>query len=167
MAGPQFSDVITLLEPLKPVRPGEPVRLIIPSINVAADVKNVGLNATGAMIAPLNRADVAWLALGARPGESGVAVIAGHYGRLNGRPSVFDNLHKLQPGDLIVVQDAAAVSYTYTVRLTKIYEPTADAAAVFDSIDGGSHLNLITCGGVWDARTKSFTTRMVIFADMS
>jgi hypothetical protein len=31
---------------------------------------------------------------------------------------------------------------------------------------GKVHLNLITCGGVWDKVGKSYSNRIVVFADM-
>jgi len=42
--------------------------------------------------------------------------------------------------------------------------PTAEKAF---SPPAGSHLNLITCSGVWDAKTNSYTKRLVIFTDLN
>ncbi|MDP1709741.1 MAG: class F sortase, partial [Candidatus Komeilibacteria bacterium] len=67
---------------IEPIRPGLPLRLKIPEINVDSVVEYVALTPDGAMDIPKNIGDVAWFNLGPRPGESGNAVIAGHFGRL-------------------------------------------------------------------------------------
>jgi hypothetical protein len=36
---------------------------------------------------------------------------------------------------------------------------------VFASNDGGAHLNLITCAGEWNKGKKSYSERLVVFAD--
>ena len=54
---------------------------------------------------------------------------------------------------------------SFVVRESRKYNVAADATAVFISNDGKAHLNLITCNGAWDARAKTYTKRLVVFAD--
>lgn len=142
-----------------------PARLKILSINVDAPIESVGLTPLGAMDVPKGPALVAWYKLGPRPGEIGNAVVAGHSGWKNNKPAVFDNLHKLQKGDLIYIQDAKGNTITFVMRESRSYDPKADATDVFSSNDGKAHLNLITCEGVWDKVTQSRSKRLVVFAD--
>lgn len=142
-----------------------PLRLKIVSLNVNASIEYVGLTSGGAMGVPKGPAEVAWFELGPRPGDKGSAVIDGHSGWKNGVPAVFDDLHKLQVGDKIYVEDENGVAITFVVRKSKSYDPNADATDVFTSYDGKSHLNLITCEGVWDTTTKSRSKRLVVFTD--
>ena len=102
---------------------GLPTRLKIPKINVESAMEYVGLAPDGAMDIPKSKDDVAWFELGPRPGETGSAVIAGHYGRWeNGGGSVFDNLHKLRPGDKLYVEDDKGAIITFVVDVeSKIY----------------------------------------------
>lgn len=144
---------------------GRPVRLKIPGINVDAAVEHVGLTSDGTMNIPKNPDDVAWFMLGSRPGEKGSAVIAGHYGWKDGKASVFDDLYKLRKGDKLFVEDDKGVTISFVVRESRRYDPKADASDVFDSNDGKSHLNLITCKGVWDKVSQSYSERLVIFTD--
>lgn len=145
---------------------GLPVRLKIPNINVDASVEYVGLAPDGAMDVPKERADVAWFKLGSRPGENGSAVIAGHYGWKNGKASIFDNLHKLRKGDKLYIEDEKGVIISFVVRESRRYDPGEDASDVFGSPDDGkSHLNLITCEGVWDKVSKTYSKRLVVFTD--
>jgi len=142
-----------------------PIRLKIPGINVDATIEYVGLTPDGAMDAPMGPRNVAWFDLGPRPGEEGSAVIAGHSGWRNSVPAAFDNLHKLRKGDKIYVQDEKGAIITFVVRESRLYNPEVSASDVFNSNDGKAHLNLITCEGVWDKISKTYSKRLVIFTD--
>ncbi|MDO9231136.1 MAG: class F sortase [bacterium] len=145
---------------------GLPVRLKIPAIEVDAVVEQAGLTPAGAMDTPKGPDDVAWFSLGTRPGENGSAVITGHYGTWkNGNGSVFDNLHKLKKGDNIYIEDEKGETISFVVRESRNYEPDAETSEVFSSDDEMSHLNLITCEGTWDKDLKSYSERLVVFAD--
>ncbi len=144
---------------------GLPIYLKIPKINVDSAVENVGLAPDGAMDITKNIDNVSWFELGPRPGENGNAVIAGHYGRKNGKASVFDELYKLRKGDKIYIEDDKGVIITFVVRETRRYDPKANTSDIFGSNDGKAHLNLITCEGVWDKKSKQYSQRLVVFAD--
>lgn len=163
-SSPIVKSIIVTSTPELPII-GLPLRLKIPQINVDAAIENVGIDSGGAMEIPKNQEDVAWFQLGQRPGESGVAVIDGHYGWKSKKASAFDNLHKLRVGDKIEVEDDQGMTTTFVVRENRRYEEKADASTVFVSNDGKSHLNLITCEGDWDKVAKSYPNRLVVFAD--
>jgi len=142
-----------------------PVRLKIPKIKVDAAFEYVGVTAEGAMDVPKSADNVGWFESGARPGEIGSAVLAGHYGRHNGESSVFDNLYKLRAGDKIYVEDDQGITTSFIVRGNRRYDAQADASGIFISKDDQAHLNLITCEGNWNKDAQSYPTRLVIFAD--
>jgi LPXTG-site transpeptidase (sortase) family protein len=144
---------------------GLPIRLKIPKINVDAPVEFVGLTAMGIMGVPAGPSDVGWLDIGPRPGDIGNAVIAGHEGWKDDIRAVFDDLHKLQIGDKIYVEDETGTTTIFVVRELRIYGQNNDALDVFVSSDGKAHLNLITCEGVWNTTEKSYANRLVVFAD--
>lgn len=148
------------------VRPGLPMKLKIPGIKVDSTVANVGVTSKGAMDMIKSLQDVAWYQVGPRPGETGSAVIGGHYdGRIGGQKSVFDNLYKISKGDEILIVDDKGITITFVVREIRRYDKTADATDVFISNDGKSHLNLIACDGAWNKITKSYSKRLVVFTD--
>lgn len=149
----------------KKVGVGLPARIRIPKIKVNTAFENVGLTSKGAMDVPKGPVKVGWFNRGPRPGEIGSAVVAGHYGWKNGLPAVFDFLYKLKKGDKIYVEDENGVVTTFVVREVRNYDPKADATKVFGSSDGKAHLNLITCGGIWDKNVKQFSKRLIVFAD--
>lgn len=144
---------------------GLPVRLEIPNIKVDATVEYVGLTPQGDMDVPKVPEDVAWYKLGPRPGEEGSSVIAGHFGWINGTPAAFDNLHKLQKGDKLSIEDDSGTITSFVVRESRSFDPKADASSVFGSNDGKAHLNLITCEGVWNKTQKGYSKRLVVFTD--
>ena len=144
---------------------GFPIRLKIPVINVDAIIAYAGLTADGAMEVKKDPTEVAWYDSGPRPGENGSAVIAGHYGFLNGKGSVFNDLHTLIKGDTLSVIDERNVTHNFIVRESRTYNPAADTSGVFSSKDGKAHLNLITCEGTWNNTQATYSDRRVVFTD--
>lgn len=142
-----------------------PMRLKIPKINVDAVIEYVGLTSDGAMGIPKKTDNLAWFNQGPRPGDNGSAVINGHYGWRNKRLLPFDNLNKLRKGDKLYIKDKNGVVISFVVRESRRYNPEANTKDIFYSDDGKSHLNLITCEGSWDKISKSYSKRLVIFAD--
>lgn len=142
---------------------GLPVLLKIPKIYVVAEVEQVGLTASGDVGVPEKPENVAWFRPSPLPGEKGSSVIDGHYGYKDG--SVFDNLHKLSKGDKIYVENDKGELASFLVTGSKRYDPNADASEVFGSSDGKSHLNLITCEGIWNEGSKEYSKRLVVFTE--
>jgi LPXTG-site transpeptidase (sortase) family protein len=157
---------VPVLVPSEPMRSALPLRLSIPKINVNAPITYVGLTPQGAMGAPKGPSDAVWFNLGPRPGEKGSAVIAGHYGPWkNGQGSVFDGLNTLKEGDTLSVDTGNGATIAFVVRKIRMYGRNEDASTVFGSSDGGAHLNLITCEGVWDTTERTYSNRLVVFTD--
>jgi sortase A len=157
---PLTSDVQTVQEST-----ALPVRLVIPRLHVDAAVEYVGLLADGSMGAPKGPDTVGWYDRGPRPGDVGSAVIDGHFGWKNNIPAVFDTIDTLHKGDHLSVVDATGTTTTFVVHEIRIYTETASAEDIFHSTDGAAHLNLITCEGIWNAASKSYSGRLVVFAD--
>lgn len=139
------------------------INLKIPKIGVDAQVEYVGLTSEGSMDAPEGPDNVGLFSMGVSPGEVGSAVMDGHSGWKDGKQAVFDNLDKLEKGDQIFVENDKKEIFTFSVQEIRTYDPDADVPQVFDSSDGGSHLNLITCTGAWNEATKSHSKRLVVF----
>lgn len=144
---------------------GLPVRLEIPKLNIDATLEHVGLTPKGELGTPKAPANAGWYAQGPRPGENGTSVIDGHSGWENDIPAIFDNLHKLQAGDSLYIEDENGVTITFVVREFRKYGATEEAQDVFSTDDEKAHLNLITCKGTWDKTQKSYSDRLVVFTD--
>lgn len=144
-----------------------PAWLEIPSIEVNAAVQHVGVNDRGNMMTPSNFKDVAWYKYGVTPGEAGSSVIAGHLDNGLGLDAVFADLHTLQAGDEIFVtrEDGTRARFIVTGSETYPYDqvPTEQ---VFNPV-GDARLNLITCAGKWLPSLKTYSDRLIVFAELS
>ncbi|MHB0978345.1 MAG: class F sortase [Minisyncoccota bacterium] len=156
--------VTTLSGNSKRIISGPPLNLKIPKIAVDTLIEQVGLTREGDVDSPDGPTNTAWYNLGPRPGEIGNSVIVGHFGWKNNTPAVFDNLSKLEKGDKIYVEDDQGIITTFIVNEIKTYDSKDNASDVFNSNDNKSHLNLITCKGVWNEKNKGYSERLVVFS---
>lgn len=150
--------------PIQP-RIGQPVRFKIPTLHVDAAVEDVGKTPDGAMDVPKDFNNTAWYDLGARPGEQGNAVVAGHVDSTTG-PAVFWDLHRLVSGDQIIVTGDDGVERTFVVTESAVY---ARADVPLERIFGATterHLNLITCdsNSVFDHSRGEYAANLVVYA---
>ena len=144
---------------------GLPVRLKIPVIGVDTAIEDAYITPDGRMDVPAGSVNVAWYALGPRPGQIGSAVIGGHFGIDNGVPKVFYLLNNLKANDKVYVVDDKGNTLTFTVRSIRVFGRNDDSTPVFLSNDGLSHLNLITCEGIWNRINDTYPDRRVVFAE--
>ncbi len=143
---------------------GLPQRLEIPSIKVNAVVESVGVDATNTMETPTDPFGVGWYRLGARPGQRGNAVIAGHVDYRGIGPVVFWDVRFLVPGAEIFVTDDAGLRWRFLVMtLESFHVEQFPGERVFGGTDA-TNLNLISCVGDFDPITASYNQRIVIFA---
>jgi sortase A len=145
-----------------------PERLVIPAIGIDAVVQHVGLDASGsgAMAVPSNVTDVGWYQPGIRPGMSGSAVIAGHLNGKTVEQAVFYDLEKLKVGDEVIVMSNDRIENIFHVVRIAVYDYDDVTTEVFESTDGTSRLNLITCAGTWMTDEKLYDKRTVVFTEL-
>lgn len=142
-----------------------PVRIEIPAIGVDSEVVKVGLLEDGRMEAPEDYHAGGWFEPGFRPGAPGSAVIAGHVDHYTG-PAVFFDLKRLQPGDRIVVSDDSGDSRTFLVERLERYDAEDAPLELIFGASGEARLNLITCSGPYNRKTKQRDERLVVFAKL-
>lgn len=155
--------------PIAKIADGSPVRLRIPRLNIDAVFQYNGLKTDGTMEIPSNIVDVGWFTGSPRPGEKGNSIITGHVAQIRGgkmtKPGVFSNLHELSEGDTIYILNDKGETAAFVVRISRSFDPAADATDVFTAKDSSAHLNLITCEGTWNPAELSYSQRLVIFTD--
>ncbi|WP_244215788.1 class F sortase [Kitasatospora purpeofusca] len=142
-----------------------PTRLLIPAAGVDAPVTGLGLNADGTVEVPAaDRADeVGWYRNGPTPGETGPAVLIGHYDTAHG-PAVFHNVPKLKAGDLIQVRREDGGTVDFRVRALLQYAKNDFPTDAVYGNTKGPELRLITCGGRIGA-DGHWTDNIVVLAD--
>ncbi len=145
--------------------PDTPARLMIPVLDVDASVESVGRTRAGNMGSPTSSTGIAWFKEGARPGERGSAVVAGHLDNALGRSGVFKNLEKLQAGDEVIVETVSGETLRFRVVEMVTYPHNAPPDDLFTRADG-SLLNLITCTGEWLQEEKTYDGRLVVYTEL-
>lgn len=141
-----------------------PVRLVISKIHIDAKIEPVGLTLEGNMDAPKSPTVVGWFSPSPREGTKNI-VLDGHSGWLHHAPAVFDNLHLLEKGDTLFIQDKNGVTASFVVSEIRTVGEHEDASSLFYSADEKVRLVIITCEGVWNPETESYVGRLVVLGE--
>jgi len=158
--------VITPAPTVRAVEISQPREILIPKIEVRAEIIPVGQDEEGRMASPETEEVVGWYDRGPKPGEKGNSVMAGHFDGVAGR-GVFYNLTDLERGDAVVVRYGDGIERTFTVLGKEKYEDEDfPVEGVFGDANG-AFLNLVTCGGVWDEVRREYSDRVVVFTQSS
>ncbi len=142
----------------------EPERIVIPAIDVDADVIDLGLRDDGTMEVPTDFAQTGWFRHGPRPGRVGPALIAGHVDDRDG-PAVFFRLAELTPGDRIDVHGTGGDLVVFEVRELEQHPKDAFPTERVYAATPGPELRLVTCGGTFDRGIRSYRDNIIVYAD--
>lgn len=139
--------------------------ITIEKLGIKARTLSLSLDKDDILKAPSNIYDTGWYNGSAKPGEDGAMVIDGHVSGPT-QKGVFYNIKNLKAGDVIKVERGDGKTYSYKVTSTATYDADkVDMAKVMtSSVLGKQGLNLITCGGHFNAQTNKFEQRVVVFA---
>lgn len=143
--------------------PGHPVGLRIPSLGLTTRLIELGLRKDGTVQVPRDAGVAGWFRLGPTPGAIGASVILGHVDSSAG-PAVFFGLSEMQPGDLVVVRRDDGSTVRFEVRSVRTYPNDAFPAQRVYGNHGRSELNLVTCGGDYDAERGGYQSNVVVNA---
>lgn len=164
---PANSKEIPLTQPTqRGVNIGEPIKFSIPKLSVESDIEYVGMEPDGRMGDPISPYTVAWWKLGARPGQKGSAVLAGHLDTPQGTPGIFWDLDTLEVGDEIKITDDNGNELDFEVFKKQIYLDSEFPIEEVFGKDDDSYLNLITCEGTFDIESKNYDKRYVVFSKL-
>ncbi len=145
-----------------PIKPGTPVRVVIPSIEVDAQVKEAGTYWYNKQLyyetLPFV---VAHYRMTAKAGENGNAVYSGHVTSRNAG-NVFSDLYKMQLGDEVRFYSDDN-EYDYVVTDIKLVEPT-DVSVMNPTPDATA--TLITCAGEWIPAERQYSQRLIVTAKL-
>jgi Sortase domain len=142
-----------------------PVSLRIPALGLAVGLSQLGLNADRTVQVPTDFQRPGWFRLGPSPGQPGSAVILGHVDSYRG-PAVFFRLRSLAPGDRIEVDLADGGVARFAVRAVASYLKTSFPARQVYASHGGRSLQLVTCGGQFDYRARSYLSNVVVYTEL-
>jgi LPXTG-site transpeptidase (sortase) family protein len=147
------------------VAPDLPRILTITSIGVKSRILQVGVSNSNELMTPRNIYDTAWYTGSAKPGENGAAIIDGHYSGPTSH-GVFSKLDHLKAGDAITIERGDGKVLNFEVRQVETKKVTeVDMGKLMVSVDTNRPgLNLITCGGDYNAKSNEFNERTMIYA---
>ncbi len=148
------------------VDPEAPRYLRIPSLQVFARIKSLGVDKSGAVAAPTNLNDVGWYNGSAKPGnEIGSSLLQGHVSGWTA-PGVFKKLNKLAVGTRLEVEKGSGEKVMYEVTKSEsIPLDQIDMSKLLSAEVAGEHdIKLITCAGKYDSSTKEYSERFVVYA---
>ena len=144
---------------------GRPLTLRVPRIEMDISLEDVGLTKTGGMDMPTSAERGGWYELGAKPGEQGNAVIAGHLDTIWGTPAAFWRLSELQPGDTVFVDDEEGTEHAFRVKEVRSYPYDASPLEEIFGASTSVQLNLITCDGDWVEAGDQYAKRLVVYTE--
>lgn len=104
-----------------------------------------------------------WYAPGTTPGAVGSAVILGHVDSADG-PAVFYRLSQLGKGDRVQVALVDGSTAVFVVRSVTTYANDKFPARLVYTSHGHRELNLVTCGGDYDADRGGYQANVVVNA---
>lgn len=145
----------------------DPRYIAIPSIGVGkSPVIKLGLRKDGTMATPGNIHEAGWFGDSARPGRSGATFIYGHVSSWKSA-GIFADLHKLRPGDTIIVTVGDGAVYRYKVVRSQAYAyDKVPMDTVLEPVTAGRPgLNLMTCAGRLIGGSGAFSERLVVYAE--
>jgi sortase (surface protein transpeptidase) len=144
-------------------QPARPVSLSIPAIGVTTNLVNLGLEPDGSLQVPSSATVAGWYTGSPRPGAVGSSIIAGHVDSRTG-PAVFYWLHSMRPGELVYIRRAGGTLATFSVTRVQTYEKKEFPTAEVYGPEPDAELRLITCGGTFDPRMRSYLSNVVVYA---
>ncbi|MBA3490265.1 MAG: class F sortase [Longispora sp.] len=142
-----------------------PLALRIPAIDLSVPLMTLGLNADSTVEVPVNFQDAGWFRLGPPPGAVGSAVILGHVDSHQG-PAVFFRLRFMRTGDTVEVSRSDGTVAHFVVDKVATYLKKEFPAELVYGSHGYSALQLVTCGGEYDPRSRSYLSNVVVYTKL-
>ncbi|MFD9306041.1 class F sortase [Streptomyces sp. NPDC060048] len=165
-AAPATAPAPAAAAPAAPLAASEPVRVRIASAGVdTSPVLRLGLAADGSVQVP-SVADgdkIGWYTKGVTPGETGPAVLIGHFDTARG-PAVLRDVSRVHTGDEITVTRADGTDAVFRVReLEQVDKKSFPTAKVYGDT-ARPELRVITCGGeITDGHRPD---NIILYADL-
>lgn len=151
------------------VAPDMPRIISIPKLNVQARVRQTVVKSDGSLDAPKNIHDAGWYSQSAKPGsQGGASLFDGHVSGPT-QKGVFYKLETLKAGDIIIIERGDGSKVEYSVVKSEVVKATdTNMSKMMLPITAGKHgLNLITCTGKFDSKTKTYEDRALVYAEFA
>jgi hypothetical protein len=147
----------------------EPVRVRSDVIGLDAPLEPTGVGGSGVVeIPPLSQPTLAgWYRLGPSPGERGNAVLVGHVDTRKTGPAVFYELGRLERDDEIEIERADGSVAVFRVEGVRSYPKARFPSALVYGPTNRVGLRLVTCGGTYDKKRRTYRDNVVVYAALA
>ncbi|MCW2853344.1 MAG: putative secreted protein [Nocardioides sp.] len=143
-----------------------PEHLRIAAIDVSTDLLRLGLNPDRTVEVPQDADLAGWFDQGPAPGRPGSSVLLGHVDSAAG-PAVFHRLKELRARDTVEVRlDDGSVARFEVTRIATYENEDFPAQEVYAGSPRRAVLNLVTCGGEYDAGRGGWQSNVVVFTEL-
>jgi hypothetical protein len=143
----------------------QPIQLSVPAEQISGAVMAVGTDPrTHLLRVPHSTSRIVWWSYGAQPGDAHGSVVLAAHVDYNGKLGLFFNLDRVPIGALVHVRlhDGRSISYRVDGR-QHVDKSQLQHLGIFTR-KGNSRLVLITCGGRFDAATRTYADNIVVEA---
>jgi hypothetical protein len=107
----------------------------------------------------------AWYSNGPTPGSLGPAVVLGHVNG-DGKPGIFADLHRVQPGQEIDVDRADGQTAVFTIsHIETVAKDAFPTQRVYGNTPD-AQLRLITCGGSLNQAAHNYLSNVIVYANL-
>lgn len=142
-----------------------PIRLRLPTLDVVAAIRPVGVDPDRDLEIPGDVAAVGWYRFGPRPGDPvGSTVLSGHVDSAEQGRGAFFQLRRLAPGDPVLVQDSDGRIWPYRVVAREQWPKSDVPLDRIFSRTGAPRLTLVTCGGGFRENVRSYQDNIAVTA---
>jgi sortase (surface protein transpeptidase) len=159
------------VKPAPPIQAPQTIEgfsLRIDAIGINIPLGKTGLDAQGHLMVPANGLAAAWYKAGPVPGNSGTALITGHYDYAGGKPGVFYKLDQLKPGNVIQVgREDGSVAVFQVDKLASYRQDDTFPWNLVYSASGPAALRIITCDGTYNPSTGLYSHNLVVYASLA
>ncbi len=142
-----------------------PARVMLPARGLDVPVDPVGTAPDGQMALPDDVGRAGWYRFGPVPGAPGSAVVAGHVDDAEQGLGAMAVLREAEPGDEVVVTDAAGAATRWRVTARELLDKQALPVEVLFRRDGPPRLTLVTCGGPFLPEVGGYRDNVVVVAE--
>ncbi len=142
-----------------------PARVTLPARGLDVPVDPVGTAPDGQMALPDDVGRAGWYRFGPVPGAPGSAVVAGHVDDAEQGLGAMAALREAEPGDEVVVTDAAGAATRWRVTARELLDKQALPVEVLFRRDGPPRLTLVTCGGPFLPEVGGYRDNVVVVAE--
>lgn len=154
----------TTADPARPMPTRTPVEIRIGGIGIRMPVVPEGVTTDGQMSLPAKPSTLGWYRFGAKPGQRGSTVLAGHVDTKRFGIGPLAQLPEVEAGATIRLRLSDGSTLWYRVAgLRSVDKQSRALESVFDE-SGPSRLRIVTCGGKFDPQNGGYQDNVVLTA---